>query len=48
MKPLDYTPPPAPRREGLRPVGASIDAVVKNLRAPLNLKAPRTKPSNTP
>ncbi|MCL4714881.1 MAG: hypothetical protein KJZ75_08225 [Hyphomonadaceae bacterium] len=30
-----------PRMEGLRPVGKSLDLIVKNLRAPLDLKAPR-------
>ena len=43
MKPLDYTSPPplAPRREGLRPVGGALNAIVQNLRAPLPKVAPR-------
>jgi len=29
------------RFEGLRPAGVSLDAIVKGLRAPLDLKPPR-------
>lgn len=36
------SPPNANARfDGLRPVGVSLDAIVKGLRAPMDLKAPR-------
>lgn len=34
-------PRPAPRVEGFRPAGVALNAIVSNLRAPLDLKAPR-------
>lgn len=42
---MKYAPPPTrtteERREGLRPAGLALNSIVSNLRAPLDLKAPR-------
>ncbi len=41
---MKYAPLPASpvrRNQGLRPAGAALNAIVTNLRAPLDLKAPR-------
>lgn len=33
--------PSTPRTEGFRPVGSSLDAIVKSLRKPVNLAPPQ-------